>query len=398
MSAKHTKLSDVWDRWTPIWHAFFYVMMATATGLLLTNAGVSTTPKWRAVGLVGVLAGWHWTMMVRSGAGHRERPRRVGVYLAGAMLLSVLLVRINSVFLMVAMTLFNQVFAFLVMRWALPAAFTLMASIALTVTRTADPSVVVLVVVGSGAALLFSVYLTASAAESQRRRELIEELERAREQLAFAERLAGRSEERGRIARELHDTVTQQLVGIVMKLEAAGATEDTDRTAHADSLSLAREALAEARRLVWAERPTQLEKDTLTTALTATARRVSSETGMAIETVLDGELDTLQVSLQTLMLRAVQEALANVKKHARARHVTVSAAASESMLTLDVQDDGVGFDGRIGSAPSEHGSGFGLRGLRDRVEAAGGELVIESERGRGTTLAGHVPLRAGAHT
>jgi signal transduction histidine kinase len=189
--------------------------------------------------------------------------------------------------------------------------------------------------------------------------------------------------------------VTQQLVGIVMHLEAAnGADADADaaRGALERSLRLAREGLAEARRLVWGERPAQLEEGSLTRALTALIERVAADTNIAIDHDFSGPLDALPAAVQALALRGVQEALANVKKHARANRAQVSVAVSDEMVAIDVQDDGVGFDA---GAPrdAKNGAGFGLRGLRERVETLGGTLAIESARGDGTTVALHVPLR-----
>src|SRR5262249_52792523 len=156
---------------------------------------------------------WHWLLLVRPAGHPRTRPRHVGVYLVGAILLSVQLLRVDLVFLMTAMTLFNHVFAFLEMRRALPAAGALSLAIGLVVMGKADATSALILMVGAGAALLFALFLSATSDESDKRRALIDELERTREQLALAERLAGQTEERHRIGRELHDTVTQQLVG-----------------------------------------------------------------------------------------------------------------------------------------------------------------------------------------
>jgi signal transduction histidine kinase len=383
---------DVSDRWTPVWHAFFYAMIAVANVLSALNAG-RVSPS--VAGLSAALAGWHWLMLVRPGAGHRERPRQVALYLPPAFVASGVLVAIDPVFLMVAMTLYNQVFAFMAIRLAVPFAVVLTVTIALAVTRGGDAAGLVVVVICSMAALLFALYLNASSDESRKRRELIEELERTRAELAFAERLAGMTEERRRIARELHDTVTQQLVGIVMHLEAAreGDAEEI-QDALERTLGLAREGLAEARRMVWAERPAQLERASLTTALLAATERVSNETGLRIDNAFGDELDALPAPVQALVLRGVQEALANVRKHARARRVAVTVAAESDLVTVDVQDDGAGFDATAAGRRATGGSGFGLRGLRERVEELGGALSIESARGEGTTLAMHVPLPA----
>jgi signal transduction histidine kinase len=386
------KPGDVFHRWTAIWHIFFYVMIVASTALsFFAHEPVHTSGEKLRIGVLVVsIAGWYAIMMVRPGPGHRERPLQVGIYLAVAIVIGALLVSIDAVFLMVAMTLYNHIFAFMVMRRAIPFAGVLTAVIAGVTMRGSDPGATTVVLLGAGCALVFAIYIAATSEESIKRGALIEELERTREQLAFAERLAGRSEERQRIARELHDTVTQQLVGVVMHLEAAKSNEV--KVAVIDqALGLAREGLAEARRLVWAERPAPLEKGTLSAAIAATIERAAREAEVTIEPVLGDDLDALPAAVQTLVLRAVQEALANVKKHARAERVVVSASVSDDLVTLDVQDDGIGFDPKA-TMPRPGGAGFGLRGLRERVAAEGGTLVVESAPGAGTTIAIHVPL------
>jgi signal transduction histidine kinase len=170
-----------------------------------------------------------------------------------------------------------------------------------------------------------------------------------------------------------------------MHLEAKDGKDET-------ALRLAREGLAEARRIVWADRPAQLEGASLSRAVTNAAARVAKDTGLEIDCNIEDETDRLPVELQTLVLRAVQEALANVKTHAKAKRVAISVTVDGGLLAVDVDDDGVGFDGRIPDAPRATGSGFGLRSLSERVGALGGKLAIESEEGRGTTIAIHVPL------
>jgi signal transduction histidine kinase len=381
------KRKDVFERWTPVWHAFFYVMIAVATGLVLVRFTAMGRPRSAVVIAVVALVAWHVAMLARIRGNPRERPRQVGVYLVGAALLSLWLVHVDLTFLMVAMTLYNHVFAFLVMRWALPAAGALSVAIALVVMRAADAVTMFVLLIAAGAALMFAFFLRATGEESDARLALIEELERTREQLAFAERLAGMTEERHRIGRELHDTVTQQLIGIVMHLEAAKSIEE-GRAAIETSLRLAREGLAEARRLVWADRPAQLEEGSLSRALAAMLDRVKRETSMKVEAEIDEGIDALPAAIQTLVLRATQEALANVRKHARATRVAVSVAVSDGLLAIDVQDDGVGFDG---PPPARTGAGFGLHGLRERLSAHRGSLTIESAPGAGTTIAVHVP-------
>jgi signal transduction histidine kinase len=381
-------VTNVFERWTPVWHVFFYVMIAMATGMSFGDLGErGGGARTRVLVLGAVLVAWHVGMLVRLGKTQRQRPRTVLVYLAGAIAIAVALMRVHPVFLMVAMTLYNHVFAFLVMRWAVPAAVVLTAAIAgvLFANSGVSSEWIVVLLLGAGSALVTALFLRATSDESDRRQAIVEELERTREQLAFAERLAGQTEERRRIAGELHDTVTQQLVGIVMHLEA---TDGKDEKA----LHLAREGLAEARRIVWAERPAQLESASLSRAIATTAERVAKETGLKIDCNVEEDSDRLPAALQTLVLRAVQEALANIRKHAKAKRVAVSVSVDGGLLAVDVNDDGVGFDGRIPEAPRAQGSGFGLRALAERVSALGGTLSIESEEGKGTTVTIHMPL------
>jgi signal transduction histidine kinase len=276
----------------------------------------------------------------------------------------------------------------MVMRWAAPAAVVLTASIGLSAARVGDVGSLVTVVVGAGAALLFSVYLTRSADESRERRVLLEELERTRAELAAAERDA----ERRRMQRDLHDTVTQQLVGIVMHLDAAAEARDQPEVARA--LRMARAGLGEARRLVWSDRPRVLETSSLTAALRAASERSPGDVELDVDLALDGPLDALPAPIQTLVIRTVDECLSNVRKHAQAKRVDVTVSADEGLLTIDVMDDGRGFSSSkaIPGGPRPDGSGFGLRGLRERIEELGGDLVVESEPGAGTTVAVHVPL------
>lgn len=388
------KGKNVFERWTPVWHALFYLMIAIATLLAFQNfARAGGGPRALVLALDAVLVAWHVVMLaVVPARTLRDRPRRVAVYLAGATALSIALLRVDLVFLMVAMTLYNHVFAFMTMRWAAPAAALLTLAIAGVALRRESPATAAVLALGSGLALIFALFLRATSNESEQRQALIDELERTRERLALAERLAGRTEERRRIARDLHDTVTQQLVGIVMQLEAAG--ERDPAAAHdavASSLRLAREGLAEARRLVWAERPAQLEGAPLSLAIEAVTSRIAKEAGLAIERVVSDDVDELPAAVQTLVLRAVQEALANVRKHARATSAVVTVSTSDDVVAVDVNDDGVGFDEHLARAPRANGAGFGLRGLRERAVALGGSMSIESAPGGGTTLTIHVP-------
>jgi signal transduction histidine kinase len=152
----------------------------------------------------------------------------------------------------------------------------------------------------------------------------------------------------------------------------------------------ARENLAEARRLVWDLRPEPLRAASLGEALGRLDDRLAEETGTAATATVTGMSRPLSPDAEITLLRVTQEALANVHKHAGAGRVAFTLSYMEGEAALDVRDDGVGF------VPTPHGlgpnGGLGLRGMRERVQALGGRVAVESAPGRGTTVAVTVPL------
>lgn len=274
-------------------------------------------------------------------------------------------------------------------------------------------------------AMLFAGYslfaLEVLVRESQARMAL----ESTQRKLEEKSRQAGVLEERQRLAREIHDTLAQNFTSIVMHLEAAeaaitgeltpvaagraeslvspqsGVEPPPGRSLTSESGSLnqvrayldqaratAREGLSEARRMVWALRPEVLEGASLPQALERVAQRWAEESGVRTEFTLTGEPQPLHPALEVALLRVTQEALANVRKHAQARRVNLTLSYLDDLVLLDIQDDGVGLQS---GAPSMTG-GFGLRSIRERVEALGGYCAIESERGVGTTVAVSLPV------
>ena len=213
------------------------------------------------------------------------------------------------------------------------------------------------------------------------------------EQLLAGAREAGVLDERQRMAREIHDTLAQGLVGIITQLEAAaqgggGAQRHTDA-----ALDLARESLAEARRSVQALAPTQLDEVRLPDALAAVSARWSELSGVATSTTTTGRPVAVRPDIEIALLRAGQEALANVAKHAQASAVAVTLSYMDDVVSLDVCDDGVGFAAPPSrSTPTGASGGFGLTAMRQRIERLGGALAVESEPGGGTTIAASVPI------
>lgn len=219
--------------------------------------------------------------------------------------------------------------------------------------------------------------------------------------LVEREKQAAVLDERQRLAREIHDTLAQGFTSIVMHLEAAEGAMPGEWPAvqqHLDQARrTARESLLQARRLVWALRPAILERTSLPTAVERVVARWMADTGIAARATITGMACPLPTAAEIALLRAVQEALANVRKHARAGQVAVTLSYMGDLVVLDVQDDGVGFDPAEVQAPpavDAHG-GFGLAAMRERLEQLGGTLLVESAPGEGTTLVVEVPVPSG---
>ncbi len=139
-------------------------------------------------------------------------------------------------------------------------------------------------------------------------------------------------------------------------------------------------------------RPDLLEQQSLPDALARTAARWSEESGVATEMTTTGTAVSLHPDIEITLLRATQEALNNIRKHAQANNVAITLSYMGDVLILDVQDDGNGINE---TAPSVLSGGFGLQGMRERVQQCGGELLIESEPDEGTTLVVSIPLGQG---
>jgi signal transduction histidine kinase len=202
-------------------------------------------------------------------------------------------------------------------------------------------------------------------------------------------------EERNRLARELHDSVTQSLFSLSLNLEAAGqmvgSSPDKARSLVGRSAEMASEALAEMRSLIFELRPAALQEKGLMTALTNHLNLFRRRHGLEVNLSLDGE-DRLPPDIEFCLYRVAQEALTNIVKHAQATRVQVSYTVSSHEARLRVADDGVGFE--PGEAPGAQS--FGLLGMRERVGSIGGTLTVASLPGRGTAVEARIPLREGA--
>lgn len=206
--------------------------------------------------------------------------------------------------------------------------------------------------------------------------------------------------ERQRMAGEIHDTLAQGFASVIVSLSAAEMAQDSSRS-HAEwsrhleaARRTARDSLTEARRLVWALQPEALDRRSLPEALELLVREWSGDTGIEARAATSGTVCPLRPATEVALLRAAQEGLTNIRKHARAESVAITLSYIGDRIVLDVLDDGVGFDAArlktvIGAQDT---GGFGLRAMRERIEQLGGTLLVESAPGEGTTIVVELPI------
>lgn len=212
-------------------------------------------------------------------------------------------------------------------------------------------------------------------------------------QLLVQAREAGVDDERRRLAAEIHDTIAQGLTGIIAQLQVVTATADPDlaREHLTRAAALARHSLGEARRSVRNLGPAALDHDTLAEALKKTVAEWSERTGVRAGFTVTGTEEPLHDEVAATLLRIAQEALANTAKHADARRAGVTLSYMGHEITLDIRDDGRGFDPLV-LRPRSGSNGFGLDGMRARAERIAGTVTVESEEGGGTAVSARVPL------
>ncbi|MFD3545542.1 sensor histidine kinase [Streptomyces sp. NPDC058655] len=397
-------------------HALLLGLLALAAGRALADAA----PRAGWVAAACALFAAVYAAGVRAPVVHRS-PRAGTLWLAGLGAAWAGLLAVSPDGLWIAFPLYFLELHLLRLRWGVAAvAATACAAIAgfLAHSAAATPGAFLGPLLGGAVAVATVLGYQALYRESERRRELIEELIATRAELAAAERGAGILAERERLAREIHDTLAQGLSSIQLLLRAAeralaeeppGAPPQDARAARGAPaaagpgegraaalvhIGRAREAaqenLAEARRFVRALTPPDLEHGSLAAAL---ERLCSGVPGPRVRFSLSGAPRVLPTPYEVALLRIAQSALANVVRHARAGRAEITLTFMDTSVTLDVVDDGRGFEP---SSAASGGGGFGLPAMRSRAETLGGLFTVESDPGQGTAVAVTLPLPAEA--
>lgn len=409
---RESERTEFWIRTRRGWDLAFYALTAITAVSLLTVRGATTAELLWGLGGLALLVVTYVTVGRRAAlTGDRDL---VALYLTVLVTVTVVVTYTNPTGSLLLFVAYSQVWYFVETRRGgvvVTSVLTALLFGAIAVREGVEPGAALLnLAVESAVALAFAtllgLWITYVAEQSEQRAELLEQLEEAQAQLAQVHHAAGVVAERERMAREIHDTLAQGFTSVIMLTQSAVADlgrDDPDAAVVRLELAerTARENLAEARALVAAFSPLVLDGVTVAGALERLAHRFEEETGVAVEVVLPhGELPVSREA-EVVLLRAAQEALTNVRRHAQARRVrlrlsagpadgaagaagTAGAAPAARTVELEIVDDGRGI-------AADAAEGFGLRGMRDRVTAGGGEVDVTSAAEGGTTVTVRVP-------
>jgi signal transduction histidine kinase len=386
---------DVWRRYEGVWHALAGAIAVLVGVVVALDSGVSAVRLGIAVGILCALAGWYAIFAIRGLRCQDERAGLVFLSVATVGFGGLLSISMASAILLSA---FSPLTFVLLHRWRLriplllafylPVAAGILARTGIGVNGVVKVAFLVLLpMVG---ALLLGAYITGIITQSRRRAGLIEELTQTRAALAHERHEAGVRAERERLAAEIHDTLAQGFTSILMLTRAARAALARDPETADRQLDLvertARNNLMEARALVNALAPPDLADRGLADALRRLAARHTRDTEVPVHLSVAGEPAAAATpDTDVVLLRAGQEALANVHKHAGASTVHIELSYCDDRTAVTVTDDGRGFE------PAAATEGHGLPGIRSRAAAFGGTCTVSSVPGGGTTVCVELP-------
>ncbi|WP_430331371.1 sensor histidine kinase [Rhodococcus sp. ACT016] len=375
-------------------HLLFVLLLAVGVGRVIASQGLH---GWWIVVLAGAELGWYvcGVFFVERGRGGGKADKASGrAWLAILVLGWLVLVASNPDFVWVSFALFFLCFHLLSIPRALGATAALTAvSIGASLWHGVSNTMASILgpVIGAAVAAGMAMVYEQLVREARERQVLVDELTEAHRELLGAQdelvalqRESGALAERSRLARDIHDTLAQGFSSILL-LARAGLRGTETGPIFTQIADTAQQNLVEARRVVAALAPADLESAPLESALRRLLDQLSDQTGITGELVTDGAQAALSMDYDVALLRVAQSALANVRLHSQARRVRLTLSYAADEVRLDIVDDGVGFDQR-------EAGGFGLRAMRDRLAELGGTLVVESAPGDGTAVAATLPV------
>jgi signal transduction histidine kinase len=251
------------------------------------------------------------------------------------------------------------------------------------------PVAVAMTLLGLIAGPIVGIMVVTTVRQRIRLAAVVAELEHSRAEASRLSRQAGVAAERERLAREIHDTLAQGFTSIVTLAQAVQAELDSDPHAAAKHVELirntARANLSEARTMVSSLTPAALDSGSLAAAIRRQCDAFAAETGVPVAVTTDPDLPSSAMASNVVLLRAAQESLANVRKHAGATAVSVTLATDDDVLRLTLADNGIGLG-------ADHHDGYGLNGMRARAAQVGGSLRLAETPGGGVTVVVELPV------
>ena len=414
---------EFWRRSMRGWDIAFWLMIAISAAFAVPTADTGFRALTALAGLVVLVIAYQ--LLGRRGA-HRGDARLTQAYLVVLVLVTTYETWVVALGIVLLFVAYSQIWFFALSRlqgvgWAVGLTVGVVGATALQVEAAPRdlPSIAGQATLGLVFSIALGLWVTHVAEQSEERAALLEELRTAQAALAASHHAEGVYAERGRLAQEIHDTLAQGFTSVVMLAQTSAAELDGG---HADRArerltqieSVARDNLAEARALVAAFTPPALD-DGLVAALRRLGEQLHAQTG--IEVTVDAEDVDVPQDVAVVVLRAAQESLANVRRHAGAERVEVhlrrladvgrSAPAPSQGWDEDVLDD-EGSHGSAGVGPgvelevvddgrgirADDREGTGLRGMRERARTAGGDLRIVGTPGTGTRVTLRLPTLA----
>ncbi|MFI5893549.1 sensor histidine kinase [Actinoplanes sp. NPDC051513] len=370
----HVRYSQWWDVY------FGVVAVAVATAILINDSHA----LWRRLLATGVIA----VMMILHAVVGRRFVRRdaeaVSLAIVQILLFAVAAAAIPfATWLLFAMI--PMIFQLTDIKKAIPLVVVVnlvTPAIDLVISPESLPGDLMIALISAAAGIWLGFWIIRVIEQNVERGQLIAELEASRAEVARLSHEAGVAAERARLAGEIHDTLAQGFTSIITLLQAADPALRDERLALA--VRTAKENLAESRALVAALTPAALTEGSLPDAVRRQAARFAEETGTPATVRVTGDERALPTKVEVVLLRAAQEALTNVRRHAGAREAAVLLAYAPASVRLVVRDDGRGFDPAAAD-------GFGLNGMRARADQVSGVLTVRSDPDTGTTIELEVP-------
>ncbi|GAA0588102.1 sensor histidine kinase [Paractinoplanes ferrugineus] len=373
--------SEAHSRYAQWWDAYFGVVaVAVATAVLLGDSH-DLRRRWLAVGAIAAMTVLHLTLgrrlIRRNAVAHPVLVGQIALFAVAVVAAPF------TTWLLFAMT--PMIFQMASLRGAIILVIVInLITPAIDVVQ--NPSAVkwdlLIAVISAATGIWLGFWIIRVIEQNVERGQLIAALEASQVEVTRLSHEAGVAAERARLAGEIHDTLAQGFTSIITLLQAADPALRDERLALA--VRTAKENLAESRALLAALTPAALSEGSLPDSVRRQARRFTEETGVAAPVRITGEERALPTNVEVVLLRAAQESLTNVRRHAAAHEAAVLLAYTPTSVRLVVRDDGRGFDPAAAN-------GFGLTGMRTRADQVAGNLTVRSHPDSGTTVELEVP-------